>query len=159
MSRITGCETAIPGKSKVLKIPCAYIFLATPNTTATRAGKQRARWANTQDVLAVPYDVPMPGYRNDTVNTLRLWKSEATDEFNLDDFNAGSYTEAVAAKNLAEQITMVLYPNDASENGKELRLRQQYFLASASLQDVLAPVGKIHTGRTSASLPKKLVFN
>ena len=101
------------------------------------AGLRRAHWGNTQDVLAVPYDVPVPGYRNETVNTLRLWKSEATDEFNLDEFNAGSYTEAVAAKNQAEQITMVLYPNDASENGKELRLRQQYFLASASLQDVL----------------------
>ncbi len=100
-------------------------------------GEKRARWSNTQDVLAVPYDVPVPGYRNDTVNTLRLWKSEATDEFNLQEFNAGSYVEAVAAKNLAEQITMVLYPNDSSESGKELRLRQQYFLASASLQDVI----------------------
>ncbi len=100
-------------------------------------GCRRARSVDTHDVLAVPYDVPVPGYRNNTVNTLRLWKSEATDEFDLDEFNAGSYTEAVAAKNLAEQITMVLYPNDASENGKELRLRQQYFLASASLQDVL----------------------
>lgn len=100
-------------------------------------GQERVRWSGSQDVLAVPYDVPIPGYRNETVNTLRLWKSEATDEFNLGDFNAGSYTEAVANKNLAEQITMVLYPNDASETGKELRLRQQYFLASASLQDVL----------------------
>ena len=87
--------------------------------------------------MAVPYDIPIPGYRNGTVNTLRLWKSAATDEFDLSEFNAGSYTEAVAAKNGAENITMVLYPNDASENGKELRLRQQYFLASASLQDVL----------------------
>ena len=94
-------------------------------------------WVETQDVLAVPYDLPIPGFRNNTVNTLRLWKAEATDEFNLGDFNAGCYTDAVAAKNLAEQITMVLYPNDASEQGKELRLRQQYFLASASLQDVL----------------------
>ena len=101
------------------------------------AGKQCARWVDTKEVLAVPYDVPVPGYRNETVNTLRLWKSEATDRFNLDEFNAGSYTDAVAAKTLAEQITMVLYPNDASENGKELRLRQQYFLASASLQDVI----------------------
>ena len=101
------------------------------------SGKQRTRWVDTRDVLAVPYDVPVPGYRNETVNTLRLWKSEATDEFNLDEFNAGSYTEAVAEKNKAEQITMVLYPNDTSESGKELRLRQQYFLASASLQDVL----------------------
>lgn len=100
-------------------------------------GRSCARWAGTHDVLAVPYDVPVPGYRNSVVNTLRLWKAVATDEFDLDEFNAGDYTEAVAAKNQAEQITMVLYPNDASENGKELRLRQQYFLASASLQDVL----------------------
>jgi glycogen phosphorylase len=100
-------------------------------------GGTRARWVDTQDVMAVPFDMPIPGYRNGTVNTLRLWKAAATEEFNLDEFNAGSYTEAVAAKNAAEHITMVLYPNDASENGKELRLRQQYFLASASLQDVL----------------------
>lgn len=100
-------------------------------------GKQRARWISTKDVLAVPYDTPIPGYKNGTVNTLRLWKSAATDEFNLSEFNAGDYAEAVAAKNEAEDISMVLYPNDASENGKELRLRQQYFLASASLQDVV----------------------
>lgn len=100
-------------------------------------GEQCARWFNTQDVLAVPYDMPIPGYRNDKINTLRLWKAAATDEFNLADFNAGDYSDAVAQKNTAEQITMVLYPNDSSESGKELRLRQQYFLASASLQDVL----------------------
>ncbi len=100
-------------------------------------GKTRARWVHSHDVMAVPYDMPIPGYRNGTVNTLRLWKSTATDEFDLDEFNAGSYAESVGAKNAAENITMVLYPNDASENGKELRLRQQYFLASASLQDIL----------------------
>ncbi|MEE9426260.1 MAG: glycogen/starch/alpha-glucan family phosphorylase, partial [Methylococcales bacterium] len=100
-------------------------------------GVSTHRWVNTRDVLAVPYDVPIPGFENGTVNTLRLWKSEATDEFDLGEFNAGSYTESVADKNLAENITMVLYPNDSSENGKELRLRQQYFLASASVQDKL----------------------
>lgn len=103
-----------------------------------KKGCKHHQWLGTEDVLAVPYDVPIPGYKNDVVNTLRLWKAEATDEFDLDEFNAGSYTDAVAHKNLAEQITMVLYPNDASENGKELRLRQQYFLTSASLQDILA---------------------
>ncbi len=101
-------------------------------------GTPRSRWIGTNDVLAVPYDMPVPGYRNETVNTLRLWKAAATDVFNLDEFNAGSYPEAVAQKNNAEQISMVLYPNDASENGKELRLKQQYFLVSASLQDVIA---------------------
>ncbi|MCG7981992.1 MAG: glycogen/starch/alpha-glucan phosphorylase [Candidatus Thiodiazotropha lotti] len=105
----------------------------------------RVRWVDTQDVLAVPYDLPVPGYRNGTVNTLRLWKAAATDEFNLDEFNAGSYTESVEAKNDAEHITMVLYPNDASENGKELRLRQQYFLASASLKDVIREWNEHHS--------------
>jgi len=100
-------------------------------------GVQRKRWVDTHDVLAVPYDTPIPGYQNGTVNTLRLWKSAATDEFDLGEFNAGSYPESVAAKNAAEHISMVLYPNDASENGKELRLRQQYFLASASIKDVI----------------------
>jgi len=101
-------------------------------------GKHRHCWVGASNVLAVPFDTPIPGYQNGTVNSLRLWKAVATEEFNLDEFNAGDYAEAVAAKITAENITMVLYPNDANENGKELRLRQQYFLASASLQDVIA---------------------
>lgn len=102
-----------------------------------KEGNSRARWISTHDVLAIPFDVPISGYRNQTVNTLRLWKAAATDEFNLVEFNAGSYTEAVQSKNQAEDISMVLYPNDSSENGKELRLRQQYFLASASIKDAM----------------------
>jgi starch phosphorylase len=100
-------------------------------------GNKRSCWVETQDILAVPFDTPIPGYQNGTVNTLRLWKATATEEFDLQEFNAGDYAESVAAKNGAENITMVLYPNDANENGKALRLRQQYLLASASLQDVL----------------------
>ena len=100
-------------------------------------GVQRYRWSDTHDVIALPYDLPIPGYENGVVNTLRLWKSEATDRFDLGEFNEGSYAESVSQKNAAENITMVLYPNDTSENGKALRLQQQYFLASASLQDVL----------------------
>jgi len=98
---------------------------------------RRIVWVDTQDVLAVPYDIPVPGYQNGTVNTLRLWKAAATDEFDLGEFNAGDYVGSVERKNMAENITMVLYPNDASESGKELRLRQQYLLASASLQDAI----------------------
>ena len=101
------------------------------------SGALRHRWVDTHDVIAVPYDLPIPGDRNGVVNTLRLWRAEATEEFNLGEFNSGSYAESVAQKNAAENITMVLYPNDASENGKALRLQQQYFLASASMQDVL----------------------
>ncbi len=124
-------EIAVPDKAIRVK------FFGQVDVVSHRDGTQHRQWNNTQDVLAVPYDMPIPGYKNGIVNTLRLWKSEATDEFDLNEFNAGSYTEAVATKNLAEQITMVLYPNDTSENGKELRLRQQYFLSSASLQDTI----------------------
>ncbi|MFI3189804.1 glycogen phosphorylase [Crenothrix sp. D3] len=112
-------------------------------------GTKRVCWIDSHDVLAVPFDTPIPGYQNGTVNTLRLWKAAATDEFDLEDFNAGDYAEAVAAKNTAENITMVLYPNDANENGKALRLRQQYLLASASLQDVLQTwIGRHNNGFT-----------
>ncbi|PLX97676.1 MAG: glycogen phosphorylase [Desulfuromonas sp.] len=101
------------------------------------SGRLIVHWDQGEEVLAVPYDVPIAGFRNATVNTLRLWSAESAEGFDLSEFNAGSYFEAVAEKNDAETITMVLYPNDASESGKELRLRQQYFLVSASLQDVL----------------------
>lgn len=100
-------------------------------------GDEKHRWVNTQDIIAIPFDTPIPGYKNGTVNTLRLWKATATEIFDLQEFNAGDYAESVAAKNNAENITMVLYPNDTNENGKALRLQQQYLLASASLQDVL----------------------
>lgn len=103
----------------------------------TDSGRMVANWVNTSDVIAIPYDMPVTGFKNETVNTLRLWKATATDEFNLDEFNAGSYSDSVGAKNSAENISMVLYPNDSTESGKELRLKQQYFLASASIQDVI----------------------
>jgi len=120
-------------------------------------GKTTVRWVDTHDVLAVPYDTPIPGYRNNTINTLRLWKAAATDEFDLGEFNAGSYPESVAAKNAAEHITMVLYPNDASECGKELRLRQQYFLASASIKDVIREWIRLH-GRDFSAFADKNCF-
>jgi len=120
-------------------------------------GRARKRWVDSKDVLAVPYDTPIPGYKNHIVNTLRLWKSAATDEFDLGEFNAGSYPESVAAKNEAEHISMVLYPNDASENGKELRLRQQYFLASASIKDVLRQFVEQH-GPDFSIFAEKNVF-
>ncbi len=113
-------------------------------TMTDSRGETRFAWTDTHDVLAIPYDVPIPGYKNDIVNTLRLWSAAATDEFDLEEFNAGSYADAVASKNAAENITMVLYPNAETENGQELRLRQQYFLASASLQDTLRHWSRLH---------------
>ena len=127
------------------------------DTISDANGIRRQVWIDTADVLAIPYDVPISGYKNDTVNTLRLWSASATNDFNLEDFNAGSYSEAVEAINDAEHITMVLYPNDASENGKELRLKQQYFLASASLQDVLR-MWEINEGSDYRHFAKQNVF-
>jgi starch phosphorylase len=121
------------------------------------SGRLRRRWVDSRDVLAVPYDVPIPGYRNGTVNTLRLWQAVATDEFDFGEFNAGFYPESVAAKTAAEHITMVLYPNDASENGKELRLKQQYFLAAASLKDTIRRWIFIH-GRDFSNFEEKNCF-
>ena len=95
------------------------------------------RWVAMHSVKGVPYDVPVVGYGAESVNTLRLWQAQATDAFDLDDFNRGSYVEAVERKVLAENLTKVLYPNDNVLQGKELRLRQQYFFVSCSIQDIL----------------------
>ncbi|TSL04327.1 Glycogen phosphorylase, muscle form [Bagarius yarrelli] len=90
-----------------------------------------------QVVLALPYDTPVPGYRNNVVNTMRLWSAKAPCEFNLKDFNVGGYIQAVLDRNLAENISRVLYPNDNFFEGKELRLKQEYFVVAATLQDII----------------------
>jgi len=95
------------------------------------------RWVDTKTVVGLPYDLPVVGYGGDTVNTLRLWSAKAAEEFDLDDFNRGEYVDAVANKVLAENLTKVLYPNDNIFEGKELRLKQQYFFVSCSLQDIV----------------------
>jgi len=101
-----------------------------------RDGKEW-RWVDTKTVIGMPYDLPVVGYGGNTVNTLRLWSAKATEEFDLEDFNRGEYVDAVANKVLAENLTKVLYPNDNVFEGKELRLKQQYFFVSCSLQDIL----------------------
>ena len=116
---------------------CTVPFGGQVSVELDAKGREHRIWNDTDSVMAVPYDIPIPGFENNIVNTLRLWSATATDAFNLSEFNAGSYSESVASKVRAQSITMVLYPNDASENGKELRLRQQYFLVSASLQDTI----------------------
>ncbi|MCI5588663.1 MAG: glycogen/starch/alpha-glucan phosphorylase [Lachnospiraceae bacterium] len=97
-------------------------------------GKDRFIQENYQSVRAVPYDVPVVGYNNNVVNTLRIWDAEAIDTFNLDSFDKGDYQKAVEQQNLARTICEVLYPNDNHMAGKELRLKQQYFFVSASVQ-------------------------
>ncbi|KAG8449230.1 hypothetical protein GDO86_016050 [Hymenochirus boettgeri] len=99
--------------------------------------KTGVRWVDTQVVLAMPYDTPVPGYMNNTVNTMRLWSARAPNDFNLRDFNVGDYIQAVLDRNLAENISRVLYPNDNFFEGKELRLKQEYFVVAASLQDII----------------------
>ncbi len=103
---------------------------------STSNGRTDWRWVDTDKVLGVPYDVPIVGY-GQAVNILRLWSARADDEFHLDDFNKGSYVDAVENKVLAENLTKVLYPNDNVLAGKELRLKQQYFFISCSMQDIL----------------------
>lgn len=94
-------------------------------------------WVDTDDVLAVAYDVPVPGYKVKNVNNLRLWQAKAVSDFEFSDFNKGNYVEAVAKKNDSETISKVLYPNDTYVEGKFLRLKQQYFFVSATLQDII----------------------
>lgn len=97
----------------------------------------RFNWVDTKDILAVAYDVPVPGYKTNTVNNLRLWEAKATKEFDLEEFNIGNYVAAVESKNESENISKVLYPNDQTAEGKFLRLKQQYFFVSATLQDII----------------------
>ncbi|HEX2101051.1 MAG TPA: glycogen/starch/alpha-glucan phosphorylase, partial [Candidatus Synoicihabitans sp.] len=100
-------------------------------------GNYKPRWVKTKTLLGVPHDIPIAGYGTKTVNILRLWTSRATEEFDLAAFNSGGYVEAVREKAIGETVSKVLYPNDKTENGKELRLVQQYFFVSCSLRDII----------------------
>jgi starch phosphorylase len=100
-------------------------------------GRNRKRWIPAGRVKGVACDTPVLGYRVDTCNTLRLWKSEAVESFDFEDFNVGDYYGAVRQKTISETLSKVLYPNDEPEVGKRLRLAQQYFFVSCSLRDML----------------------
>jgi starch phosphorylase len=106
----------------------------------------RSVWVDTEDVIATAYDSGVPGHKMRSVVTMRLWSARASGGVNLDAFNRGDYIQAVEAKNLSENVTRVLYPDDRTEHGRELRLRQEYFFVSASLQDILRRHLKIHSG-------------
>jgi starch phosphorylase len=121
------------------------------------AGRTRVRWVDTQDVWAMAYDTPVAGYRNGVVNTLRLWSAKSSREFDLSSFNAGEYVRAVEDKTSSENISKVLYPPDDRYAGKELRLKQQYFFVSATLQDVMRRFLK-KGGRRLESFPSKVAI-
>uniref|UniRef100_A0A8C7VFQ6 Alpha-1,4 glucan phosphorylase n=1 Tax=Oncorhynchus mykiss TaxID=8022 RepID=A0A8C7VFQ6_ONCMY len=122
------------------------------------------KWVDTQVVLALPYDTPVPGYRNNVVNTMRLWSAKAPCDFNLKDFNVGGYIQAVLDRNLAENISRVLYPNDNFFEGKELRLKQEYFVVAATLQDIVRRFKSSKFGSTEvvrvdlSTLPDKVAI-
>ncbi|KAF5285496.1 hypothetical protein FQA39_LY16621 [Lamprigera yunnana] len=131
------------------------------NVESTPQGK---KWVNTQSVYALPYDNPIPGYNNNVVNTLRLWSAKSPVEFDLKYFNDGDYIQAVLDRNLAENISRVLYPNDNVFEGKELRLKQEYFMCAATLKDIIrrfkaAKFGKTDPVRTNFDLfPDKVAI-
>lgn len=100
-------------------------------------GNYRPRWVDTKTIIGIPHDIPTAGYGTQSVNLLRLWASKASEDFDLAAFNSGGYVEAVRDKALGETISKVLYPNDKTETGKELRLMQQYFFVSCSLRDII----------------------
>jgi starch phosphorylase len=119
-------------------------------------GKLKVRWTEARHVLGMPYDVPIAGYRNGTVNTLRLWRARASQELDLADFNAGDYLAAVEDKDLSESISKVLYPNDVTVMGKELRLQQQYFFVCCSIHDIVMRHLRTHEG--FQSFPDKVAI-
>ncbi len=119
-------------------------------------GKLVWRWFPAERVTGMPYDIPVVGYGGRNVNNLRLWSAEAYNEFDFQDFNEGSYEEAVDSKIRAENLTKVLYPNDNIQQGKELRLRQQYFFVACSLHDILRR--HFSEGGTVETLPEKVTI-
>ena len=112
-------------------------FYGRVDTSHDRSGRMTFRWVDTQDVQAVPYDFPIPGYKNDVVNTLRLWSARSTEEFDFHYFKHGDYEAAVHDKISSEVISKVLYPNDDISRGRELRLKQEYFLTAAAIADII----------------------
>jgi starch phosphorylase len=119
-------------------------FYGRTEHAADSTGRLRVSWVDARHVLGMPYDVPIAGYRNGTVNTLRLWRARASQELDLADFNAGDYLSAVEDKDLSESISKVLYPNDLTVMGKELRLQQQYFFVACSIHDIVSRHLKVH---------------
>jgi starch phosphorylase len=123
---------------------------------AVGSGKFGTKWIGGDEVMAMAYDYPVPGFGNDTVNTLRLWEAKSVREFNLEFFNSGDYIKAVEDRYSSEYISKVLYPSDQYAAGKELRLKQQYFFVCATLKDILRRYKKFH--RRYDDFPQKVAI-
>jgi starch phosphorylase len=132
-------------------------FYGTTRQKRDEFGNLQVEWIDAETVYAMAYDTPILGYGNDVVNSLRLWSARSSQEFDLNRFNRGDYARAVEAKNMSENISKVLYPPDDQESGKELRLKQQYFFVSATLQDVIRRFKK-RESRTWNLFPEKVVL-
>ncbi len=131
-------------------------FGGTTQTYDDEDGTTRTRWVPDWDVQGVPYNYMVPGFRNGRVNTLRLWSAKATRGFNLNSFNAGDYVDAVRADTFAEKISMVLYPEDSTPQGKELRLQQQYFFVACSVHNFINQV--LPADFDLRRLPDRVIF-
>ncbi len=119
------------------------------------SGRLRHRWKNSEKIKAMACDILIPGYGSDNVNNMRLWSAVSSEDFNLGHFNNGDYTGAMEAKVLSENISKVLYPSDEKEEGKELRLKQQYFLVAATFQDIMRRF-KRHNSNDFSLFPKQI---
>lgn len=128
-------------------------FYGRTEESASETGEKRKHWVGTQDLYAMAYDMLIPGYRTNTVNSLRLWAAKSSREFDLAKFNAGQYVAAVEDKYVSENISKVLYPADDQYVGRELRLKQQYFFTSATIQDVIRRFKK-RAGRRQEELAR-----
>ncbi|MCB0282963.1 MAG: glycogen/starch/alpha-glucan phosphorylase [Calditrichae bacterium] len=138
-----------------------YIYLikyyGRTNTYTADSGRLKTEWVDTEELVALAYDTPVPGYGNNTVNNLRLWAAKSTRDFNLEYFNSGDYDRAVIEKISSEVISKVLYPRDDLIKGRELRLKQEYFLVSATLQDIIRRFKKSHKNDFS-KLPESMTI-
>ncbi|MBN1983645.1 MAG: glycogen/starch/alpha-glucan phosphorylase [Chitinivibrionales bacterium] len=130
-------ETVNPWEIERAEYTCRVQFYGSVDYQEDSEGNEIATWRDTENVLAVPFDTPIPGFDTATVNTLRLWSARSANEIDLEHFQAGDYIRACQDKLSSENISKVLYPNDSNHSGRELRLKQQYFFTSASLQDII----------------------
>ena len=137
---ITGCARAIRGSFRGPR-SCTLVHFG----GRTVQHDDRTEWIDTEHVNAMAYDTVIPGFATTATNTLRLWSARATDEFDLSAFNQGDYRRAVEAKNTSEHVSRLLYPDDSTQAGRELRLRQEYFFVSATMQDLIRRYQRTHS--------------